>query len=40
MQGKTCFNFSRVDDALFDELDALTERGRDLYAERGLLAHD
>jgi hypothetical protein len=39
MQGKSCFNFTRIDDALFDELDALTERGRDLYAERGLLAH-
>ena len=38
MQGKSCFNFTRVDDALFDELDALTTRGRDLYAERGLLA--
>jgi hypothetical protein len=39
MQGKSCFNFTNVDEALFDELDALTERGRDLYAERGLLAH-
>ena len=38
MQGKTCFNFTRVDDDLFDEIDALTDRGRDLYAERGLLA--
>ena len=40
MQGKSCFNFTRVDDQLFDELDRLTDRGRDLYAERGLLAHD
>jgi hypothetical protein len=39
MQGKTCFNFSRVDADLFDEIDALTDRGRELYAERGLLAH-
>ena len=39
MQGKTCFNFTRVDADLFDEIDALTDRGRDLYAERGLLAH-
>jgi hypothetical protein len=38
MQGKSCFNFTRVDEALFTELDALTDRGRDLYAERGLLA--
>ena len=37
MQGKSCFNFTRVDDALFDELDGLTERGRDLYADRDLL---
>ena len=37
MQGQSCFNFTRVDDALFDELDTLTQRGRDLYAERDLL---
>ena len=37
MQGKSCFNFTRVDDALFDELADLTARGRDLYAEQGLL---
>lgn len=36
-QGKSCFNFTRVDDALFDELADLTARGRDLYAARGLL---
>ena len=38
MQGKSCFNFTRVDDGLFDELDRLTDRGRDLFAERGWLA--
>lgn len=27
MQGKSCFNFKRADPALFDELNALTERG-------------
>jgi hypothetical protein len=32
-----CFNSTRVDDALFDELDALTARGGKLDAERGLL---
>jgi hypothetical protein len=37
MQGKSCFNFTRVDDALFSELDGLTARGHELYAERGLL---
>src|SRR4051812_545320 len=26
MQGKSCFNFSKADEALFDELDALTQR--------------
>ncbi len=40
MQGKSCFNFTQVDEDLFEELDALTDRGRDLYAERGLLARD
>ena len=37
MQGKSCFNFTQVDDALFDELDGLTARGHELYEERGLL---
>ena len=27
MQGKSCFNFTRVDDALFEELTELTRRG-------------
>ena len=31
MQGKSCFNFTRVDDAFFDELDELTARGHELY---------
>lgn len=38
MQGKSCFNFTKVDDELFDELSAVTARGRDLYAARGWLA--
>jgi hypothetical protein len=38
MQGKSCFNFTRVNDALFDELADVTARGRDLFAERGWLA--
>jgi len=38
MQGKSCFNFTKVDEELFDELSALTARGRDLYATRGWLA--
>jgi hypothetical protein len=32
MQGKSCFNFTRVDEGLFAELEALTERGLDRYA--------
>jgi hypothetical protein len=40
MQGKSCFNFTRLDDDLFDELDGLTDRARDHYAERGLLARE
>lgn len=38
MQGKSCFNFTKVDDGLFDELAAITAKGRELYAERGWLA--
>lgn len=38
MQGKSCFNFTKVDEELFDELSAITARGRDLYADRGWLA--
>ncbi len=38
MQGKSCFNFTKVDDALFDELSAITARGRELYAAQGWLA--
>jgi hypothetical protein len=37
MQGKSCFNFTQVDDALFDELDGLTARGHELYAAHGML---
>lgn len=38
MQGKSCFNFTRVDEGLFDELADLTARGRELFAARGWLA--
>ncbi len=31
MQGKSCFNFARIDEALFDELAALTERSFRAY---------
>jgi len=38
MQGKSCFNFTTVDEPLFDELSAITAKGRDLYAAQGWLA--
>ena len=37
MQGKSCFNFTRVDEGLFDELADLTMQGREQYAAAGLL---
>ncbi|WGM37680.1 hypothetical protein [Caulobacter sp. NIBR1757] len=33
MQGKSCFNFKAADQALFDELEALTREGAALYAK-------
>jgi len=38
MQGKSCFNFTRIDEGLFDEVSAITARGRELYAAQGWLA--
>ena len=35
MQGKSCFNFSRVDRALFEELSLLTEAGFEAYRKAG-----
>ncbi len=37
MQGKSCFNFTKVDDALFEELDDLTARGIERYRAKGYL---
>jgi hypothetical protein len=37
MQGKSCFNFKRKDEALFDELTLLTERGYERFREDDLL---
>jgi hypothetical protein len=31
MQGKACFNFTKVDDGLLTELEALTARGIPAY---------
>ena len=35
MQGKSCFNFSRVDDPLFAELSDLTARGIERFLDLG-----
>jgi hypothetical protein len=35
MQGKSCFNFTRVDKGLFDELSTITARGRELFVSKG-----
>jgi hypothetical protein len=35
MQGRSCFNFSRVDEALFGELADLTSRGLDRFGALG-----
>lgn len=35
MQGKSCFNFSKVENELFDELRQLTERGFKLFQNDG-----
>jgi hypothetical protein len=36
MQGKSCFNFTRVDEALFAELAALTGRGVQRFRQAGM----
>lgn len=38
MQGKSCFNFTQVDLGLFDELSAITAKGREMFAAQGWLA--
>ena len=37
MQGKTCFNFKKTDDALFDELAQLTARGISGFRKAGFI---
>lgn len=37
MQGKSCFNFTAVDEALFEELAALTEAGFKDYERQGFV---
>ncbi|HUR53011.1 MAG TPA: hypothetical protein VMZ71_02690 [Gemmataceae bacterium] len=36
MQGKSCFNFTAVDDLLFEELADLTKAGHDWYKDANL----
>jgi len=40
MQGKSCFNFKKVDEALFAELERLTDRAVDWYARHDLVLSD
>lgn len=37
MQGKSCFNFKKIDKALFEELQELTEKGFYKYKATGWL---
>jgi hypothetical protein len=37
MQGKSCFNFSSVDEGLFQQLDALTRKGFEEFQRRELV---
>ena len=37
MQGKSCFNFTHVDEKLFRELGDLTERGYECYKKEGYI---
>ncbi|MBE0699015.1 MAG: hypothetical protein IH586_19015 [Anaerolineaceae bacterium] len=36
MQGKSCFNFSHVDEALFSELSQMTQAGYARFREKGM----
>lgn len=37
MQGKSCFNFKKIDRELFKELDRLTKRGFERFKKEGLI---
>lgn len=37
MQGKSCFNFTHVDEKLFQELTELTERGYERFKKEGFI---
>jgi hypothetical protein len=38
MQGKSCFNFTAIDDDMIAELDSLTRQGLERYRQDGVLA--
>ncbi|HSK47660.1 MAG TPA: hypothetical protein VLA05_06630 [Coriobacteriia bacterium] len=38
MQGKSCFNFTKIDEPLFSELEDLAQRGYERYLEAGFIA--
>ena len=38
MQGKTCFNFKKIDEKVFQELDSLTARSIDAFRKAGYIA--
>lgn len=38
MQGKTCFNFKKLDEKIFPELDSLTARSIDVFRKAGFIA--
>jgi hypothetical protein len=37
MQGKSCFNFTHVDEKLFNELELLTEQGYERFKKMGFI---
>ena len=38
MQGKTCFNFKKIDEKIFPELDSLTARSIDTFRKAGFIS--
>ena len=38
MQGKTCFNFKKTDEKIFDELDLLTAKSIDAFRKAGFIS--
>jgi len=38
MQGKTCFNFKRIDESLLQELEQVTDRGIAVFEKAGYIA--